>query len=738
MASAPLAPPPAPSKRLPRRRPSGAPPPLPHHLRTTGLGWLIALVAVVSATLVVFHDGLHGAAIPATVIDDTIVRWVSGVDAPGLHGAARTLTAVSSWWTIQILVWALPLALLVLRRWWHLLVTEIVIKLALTVSGIVYDATTRPRPFGVPLRAGWGGWALPSEQMLATTGMLVLVLYTLVPHGRWRNLGKWAVAAVVALVALARMHLGVDAPTDIAVAVTIAVAFPLVAFRVFVPNEHFPVTYRRGRAAHLDVGGARGPAIRQALEEQLGLSVTEIRPVGLSGSAGSTPLRLRVEGTPPLYLFGKLYSKSHLRSDRWYKLGRELLYGRLEDEKPFNAVRRLVQQEDYALRLVRDAGVPSARPFGFVELTPDREYLLVTEFFDGAVELGDATVDDAVIDDGLRVIRLLWNAGLAHRDVKPANLMVRDGRILLIDVAFAEVRPTPWRQAVDLANMMLCLGLRSNAPRVYERARLQFSVEEISEGFAAARGLALPSQLRRALRAEGRDLHGEFLRLLPERPRPIKVQRWTARRILTWAGLVVVVALLGLNFTYLFNNAENTRTPLDVGSVGCAAGEDPEPLWIEAQSVQTSALVPCVAPLPVGWSLGKAYANSGRSGFTVDHDRAGDATLEVTLTKRCDTRGTTELAPDVDGARRFARPSADGAALDRTWHEVFAGGCTTTRLRSRSSEPGVNAEVSRQGSTIVGFVTRGSLARALTDRTDGRLRLDPHVARRGEALGRAE
>jgi tRNA A-37 threonylcarbamoyl transferase component Bud32 len=721
-----LAQPPVPAKQPPRRRPSGAPPPLPRHLRTTGLGWLIALVAIISATLVVFHDGLHGAAIRATVIDDTIVRWVSGVDAPGLHKAARTLTSVSSWWAIQILAWALPLVLIVLRRWWHLLVTEIVIQLAQIVERIVYDIGARPRPFGVPLRAGWGGWALPSEQMLATTGMLVIVLYTLVPYGRWRNLGKWAVAGVVALVALARVHLGVDAPTDIAVAVAIAVTFPLVAFRALVPNEYFPVTYRRGRAAHLDVGGARGLAIRQALEEQLGLGVDEIRPVGLSGSAGSTPLRLRVEGTPPLYLFGKLYSKSHLRSDRWYKLGRELLYGRLEDEKPFNAVRRLVQQEDYALRLVRDAGLPSATPFGFVELTPEREYLLVTEFFDGAVELGEATVEDAVIDDGLRVIRLLWHAGLAHRDIKPANLMVRDGKILVIDVAFAEVRPTPWRQAVDLANMMLCLGLRSTAPRVYERARLQFSADEISEGFAAARGLALPSQLRRALRAEGRDLHGEFERLLPEPPRPIKVQRWTPRRILIWAALVVVVAVLGFNFTTLFANTEATRAPLDVRRIDCAATQELEPLWIEAQSVQTSALVPCIAALPVGWSLGHAYANSGRSGFTVNHDRGGHATLEVTLTKRCDLRGTTELAADVRGARRFARPTTTGATLDRTWHEVFPGGCTTTRLHSRSSAPEVKAEASRQGPTIVGYVTRGALARALADRTDGRLHLDPH------------
>ncbi len=194
--------------------------------------------------------------------------------------------------------------------------------------------------------------------MLALAGLSVVALYTLVPEGRLRNRLKWVVAVVVTLVALARLHLGVDSPTAIVIGVLIGVSFAVAAFRYFAPSEVFPVTYRRGRAAHLDVGGQRGEAIRKAVEDQLGLTVSEIQPVGLSGSAGSTPLRLRVEGASAPYLFGKLYSRTHLRSDRWYKLGRELLYGRLEDEKPFNTVRRLVQQEDYALRVIRDAGVP--------------------------------------------------------------------------------------------------------------------------------------------------------------------------------------------------------------------------------------------------------------------------------------------------------------------------------------------------------------------------------------------
>jgi hypothetical protein len=109
---------------------------------------------------------------------------------------------------------------------------------------------------------------------------------------------------------------------------------------VFAPSQIFPVSYRRRSAAHLDVGGARGQAVGRALHDQLGLVVEKVEPFGLAGSAGSTPLRIKVKGDLDTWLFGKLYARNHLRADRWYKLGRELLYGRLEDEKPFNTSSR--------------------------------------------------------------------------------------------------------------------------------------------------------------------------------------------------------------------------------------------------------------------------------------------------------------------------------------------------------------------------------------------------------------
>src|SRR5204862_6252926 len=143
-----------------------------------------------------------------------------------------------------------------------------------------------------------------------------------------------------------------------------------------------------GGPAPVDFAGLGGVASRQAMDDQLGFTVAEIKPVVLESSAGPTPLRLRVEDSADEFLFAKLYTKGHVRADRWYKLWRTILYGSLEDESSFKTVRRLVTYEDYALRLLQDIGVRTARPYGIVELTPEREYMLVTELHTGAVETG--------------------------------------------------------------------------------------------------------------------------------------------------------------------------------------------------------------------------------------------------------------------------------------------------------------------------------------------------------------
>jgi hypothetical protein len=174
-----------------RRRPTGEAPPLPHHLQTSGVGWLVALGVLVALSVVVFAGGLRGFAVAVTVLDDAVVWWLAGLDAPGLVGTWRALAFLGSWWVLNTLGLGLVLALLALRRFRHLIIAVIVAQLLTTVIyDLVGPIARRPRPFGVAIQTGWGGWALPSMQVASLAATLVVVLYTLVPEGRWRQRGS--------------------------------------------------------------------------------------------------------------------------------------------------------------------------------------------------------------------------------------------------------------------------------------------------------------------------------------------------------------------------------------------------------------------------------------------------------------------------------------------------------------------------------------------------------------------
>jgi len=514
------------------RRPSGEPPPLPRPTWWRGMAITLGVTVVLGLVIA----ALYGDEPPDSSMLNSLLASGSGLSI--------SIAKVFAWFGtstgIVVLRLALGLVLIFFRRFRHLAVTLGAFLLMDALWTLI--RIDLPAPTGTVLVAPTGGtYYFPASGMASFAVTIGAMVASLVPAGSVRR--RVGILAVVfsVLVAVARVYLGAAYPLAALYSIVLGFAVAFVVFGLFAPDESFPVSYKRGgNAAHLDLAGARTEAVVAAMQAQLGLTVTEVKSFGAEGSGGSTPLLMTLDDGRRI--FGKILATSHVRADRWYRIGRTILYGRLEDETTFSSVRRLIGYEDYAIRVLDDEGFTVAHTYGIVELTPDREYLLATEFFEGAETLGHAEVDDQVIDDGIALVRRLWDVGLAHRDLKPANLLVVSGHLQVIDVSGLEIRPSSWRQAVDLANMLLVLALRTDPDRVYQRALASFTPEEMGEAFAAAQGLAIPTELQRYLKEDPRDLVGRFKELAAPYP-PISIQRWSVRRVGLAAGALAGVVL---------------------------------------------------------------------------------------------------------------------------------------------------------------------------------------------------
>ena len=284
-----------PARVAPRRRPSGEAPPLPHHLGRTGKFWLDhggvlrrhryrrAVLPGVRACLRAL--GHRTAAVAGRDPDPVAHRRDAGrgrargeLDAPDppLGDVRRVdrLPAVAAPASCSS--------------------GAIIVARAARVPDLAWGSAA-PRPFGVEILTDWTGYSMPSRPIAALAVTLFGMTYALVPAGRPRYLAKWASASCSAPSGFARTYLAVDQPhrRSRSARSSASTVGPIVAFRWFTPNDVVPrdVPARQDRAPRR----RRGAAARRSCAPSRTSSastVIEIKPVGLEGSGGSTPLRL--------------------------------------------------------------------------------------------------------------------------------------------------------------------------------------------------------------------------------------------------------------------------------------------------------------------------------------------------------------------------------------------------------------------------------------------------------------
>ena len=248
---------------------------------------------------------------------------------------------------------------------------------------LLYDAFSRPRPYGVTTIGRWAGFSMPSPPVARPRRRPGRRSST-----RWSSAGSPAdVAKLVVAAVLAGLRRRPPLPGRRPPLRRDRRARPRASPSRSPPSgcsrrtRSFPVAYRQGKTAHLDVarppgrghppGGARPARARPCS--------TSSRS-GLEGSGGSTPLRLRVEGDPAT----RLPVRQALRHEP--RPGRPLVQARPHD--PLRAARGRGPVPDRApagrVRGLRAAAAARRRHpdrrrrYGIVEITPEREYLLVT------------------------------------------------------------------------------------------------------------------------------------------------------------------------------------------------------------------------------------------------------------------------------------------------------------------------------------------------------------------------
>lgn len=160
---------------------------------------------------------------------------------------------------------------------------------------------------------------------------------------------------------------------------------------------------------------------------------------------------------------------------------------------------------------------------------------------------------------------------------------------------------------------------------------------------------------------------------------------------------------------------------LALGSTACTAGHYAQVscegvhrqsiFILAAEAVPSATFIPCIEPLPAGWTYAGSEVRSGWVRFWLDSDRAGARAVEVTMTSDCDLAGSVEVALDGGpaGLRLF-----EGSAADRpdstVRHYVFPGGCVTSTMSfTPTSAPSIFEEADR----LIGFTPRSVYAEGI-------------------------
>ncbi|MDO4900376.1 lysylphosphatidylglycerol synthase transmembrane domain-containing protein [Actinomyces sp.] len=277
---------------------------------------------------------------------------------------------------------------------------------------------------------------------------------------------------------------------------------------------------------------------------------------------------------------------------------------------------------EHAALMILEAGRAGVRAPTLVGMAEaDESVLLVTDHISGARALADLEeVGDDVLTDLWDQISRAHTAGLAHRDLDSARVIVDDaGSVWLLGWESGETISSELSRRVDLAQLLALTAALTDVDRAIAAASRSLSTQQLASIAPMLQRIVLPAATREAMGRRGKvlqELRDALVDLTPTaHAEPAKVTRFSPRTvIMAVVGLVALWTLLarlnieqitdavaGANLWWMLGALVfSLATYVGAGLTLVAFSPVKLPLWKSTEVHLASSVVALVAPAGVG------------------------------------------------------------------------------------------------------------------------------------------
>lgn len=476
---------------------------------------VVAAVVFLTALLVaaIFTNLIRGA-------EQDLVDLANRVPSPAQRAAV---------WASQVVtlvgVFPLVVALVARRRFRVLLMLFAAAGLASAATWAVSEALATKVELPVTnsfLRA----IGYPGARDLAVAAAIITVISPWFTRS-WRRT-FWS---ILVLLAFARIVTGSDPPYDVGVAISIGWLVASVVLLLFGSPNMRP----------------RGDDIVVALR-RIGLVPRRLEMVG-SGGTGSTIWLARCVDDRVRFL--KVFGADQRDADLLVRSWRWLRVRDPAEERAFGSLRREVEHEALMVLKANDDGIPTARLAGVAEVDPDG-MLLAFDYVEGRTldHIPVEEITDELLEQLWVLVGRLRRHGIAHRDLRPAHVVIRDGtgELALVDFGAGEVAASASLLRTDIAELLCSTAVLVGPERAVRAAVRVLGADAVGDALPRLQLLVLTTTTRREVKAVPgllKALQQEVQQATGvEQVRYEELARIRPRVVLTWGMFTIALYLL--------------------------------------------------------------------------------------------------------------------------------------------------------------------------------------------------